>query len=354
MFWIDAVYINQKDVDERIAQMQLMAEIYRDAEVVVAWLGERDEESEMAFKFVREISEPSRRDGLWKEHAEKFDLDPAELITQHFAEDPIPLGVYSQSALNFRRILNSMSAPEIEVDPVLISALSSTFSFREWWHRKWIVQEVFFARTIRIVCCRMSFQWREICNVLKQPRFVALRNPKPKRMSLAFGFANFLDTSRHPKTILEAAAQHEERYGTNTRAKYVNYPVFIEEDKVGEREYLELPYALVTFSNWRCSDPRDIIYSLLNICKFRDNSLIADYSKSPDEVFIEATKFPLLELRSLSYVMTLDGWGHHPQGSHKNLPSWVLDFPRRTDRQSTSQIKCFWVINDMSSTRISR
>jgi Heterokaryon incompatibility protein (HET) len=38
-FWIDAICINQKDIDERNSQIQLMPFIYKRAETVVVWLG---------------------------------------------------------------------------------------------------------------------------------------------------------------------------------------------------------------------------------------------------------------------------------------------------------------------------
>lgn len=39
LFWIDAVCINQQDVDERSIQVPLMREIYQGADRVVVWLG---------------------------------------------------------------------------------------------------------------------------------------------------------------------------------------------------------------------------------------------------------------------------------------------------------------------------
>jgi hypothetical protein len=38
-FWIDAVYINQEDIDERGQQVRLMRDIYKQAPRVVVWLG---------------------------------------------------------------------------------------------------------------------------------------------------------------------------------------------------------------------------------------------------------------------------------------------------------------------------
>ncbi|KAI0184020.1 heterokaryon incompatibility protein-domain-containing protein [Xylaria flabelliformis] len=41
-FWIDAICINQQDLDERGSQVKIMGDIYSGAEKVVAWLGKAD------------------------------------------------------------------------------------------------------------------------------------------------------------------------------------------------------------------------------------------------------------------------------------------------------------------------
>ncbi|KAI0007134.1 heterokaryon incompatibility protein-domain-containing protein [Xylariaceae sp. FL0662B] len=53
--WIDAICINQADTAERNAQVACMKEIYRGAELVVAWIGEETEDSKRAMRFLREM-----------------------------------------------------------------------------------------------------------------------------------------------------------------------------------------------------------------------------------------------------------------------------------------------------------
>ncbi|KAJ9634566.1 hypothetical protein H2199_008849 [Coniosporium tulheliwenetii] len=49
VLWVDAVCINQKDVLERQKQVLLMGDLYRNASVVLCWLGEKSEDSALAF-----------------------------------------------------------------------------------------------------------------------------------------------------------------------------------------------------------------------------------------------------------------------------------------------------------------
>lgn len=53
--WVDWICINQKDVEERNNQVQLMAVIYGEADCVYVWLGHHIADSEKAFDFIPEL-----------------------------------------------------------------------------------------------------------------------------------------------------------------------------------------------------------------------------------------------------------------------------------------------------------
>ncbi|PSN75113.1 HET-domain-containing protein [Corynespora cassiicola Philippines] len=52
ILWIDAICINQNDLDERERQVQLMTRIYWCANRVIVWLGDEDEHTEEIFKAI--------------------------------------------------------------------------------------------------------------------------------------------------------------------------------------------------------------------------------------------------------------------------------------------------------------
>lgn len=51
--WIDAVCINQSDITERNAQLQLMTTIYQKAYVVMLWMGEEADQSDLAIDLIK-------------------------------------------------------------------------------------------------------------------------------------------------------------------------------------------------------------------------------------------------------------------------------------------------------------
>ena len=53
LLWIDALCINQDDLDEKTAQVQLMANVYARASRVVVWLGDGNDTGEEALEAIR-------------------------------------------------------------------------------------------------------------------------------------------------------------------------------------------------------------------------------------------------------------------------------------------------------------
>jgi hypothetical protein len=70
MLWVDALCINQEDgSEEKGPQIQQMDLIYSKAQVVIVFLGEASDDSTMAMKFIKEVSDLSKLDQLTKDVA---------------------------------------------------------------------------------------------------------------------------------------------------------------------------------------------------------------------------------------------------------------------------------------------
>jgi hypothetical protein len=63
--WIDAVCINQRDIEERSKQVQLMQQIYKNARRVVIYIGEATPESDRAMNFLKQMTGAQK---WWKRH----------------------------------------------------------------------------------------------------------------------------------------------------------------------------------------------------------------------------------------------------------------------------------------------
>ncbi|KAK5709815.1 hypothetical protein LTR17_019429 [Elasticomyces elasticus] len=59
--WIDAVCVNQEDLEERAEQVSIMADIYKHTVQNLIWLGEDDETTAEAMTLVEVVLEDMRR-----------------------------------------------------------------------------------------------------------------------------------------------------------------------------------------------------------------------------------------------------------------------------------------------------
>jgi hypothetical protein len=116
--WADAVCINQKYGIEKGYQVQLMGEVFRRAEHVLAWLGEGDKETDAALQFLENLASESWKYGV-----------PAERPHECAAQRSI---AYAQFRTPLNGLLSQISANEKSL---------VRFFTQEWFQRLWIVQE---------------------------------------------------------------------------------------------------------------------------------------------------------------------------------------------------------------------
>lgn len=132
--WIDAICINQDDVQERSYQVTLMRNIYSTAAGVIVWLGPAQPSTLQAWETMRSIEEYER--GLLNERAEKPSLKKP-LLDQN-------------------------------VRPEIARLLDSS-----WFTRSWVVQEATFARKLTLRCGSHEADWETIrmtCYFLREQR----------------------------------------------------------------------------------------------------------------------------------------------------------------------------------------
>ena len=83
ILWIDAICINQNDIEEKGRQVQSMAKIYAKASRVVVWLGETADDSDQALEAIRKAAEEQYRDfaipALPEQHAVNSTIHEASL-----------------------------------------------------------------------------------------------------------------------------------------------------------------------------------------------------------------------------------------------------------------------------------
>ncbi|KAI4274491.1 MAG: hypothetical protein L6R35_006335 [Caloplaca aegaea] len=140
--WIDAICINQSDIEERNAQVAIMGDIYANAEKVTVWLGDDDWDSQVAFVFL-DLFIPKLKD----------------LIKNEGGKDQ----EYSYSFTD-PRLYDRLGEPMI---PQEIFDGLATFLDRAWFRRAWTFQEIVLARQIDVICGTRYIDWERFEEFLR-------------------------------------------------------------------------------------------------------------------------------------------------------------------------------------------
>ncbi|TEA11259.1 Heterokaryon incompatibility protein 6, OR allele [Colletotrichum sidae] len=138
--WVDAICINQGDLDERASQVRLMAQIFSLAKQVVVCFGERS----------------------------PMGLDQAVTSCRARPDDA-----------------GSAHYGAVRVAEALLG--------NPWWTRTWVIQEVVLARHIVVYSGAFEASWDELCRLLRR----ASRHPLFRSDRRAVYLADFLAVDRH-------------------------------------------------------------------------------------------------------------------------------------------------------------
>lgn len=108
--WVDAICINQNDINEKSHQILKMRQIYAQAQLVTVWLGPERENSKKAFQMIRKISQQRENSGEWIQNS---------LLTR-------------KNSTEWRALYHMLR--------------------RSWWRRIWIIQEMVAAKDAVVFC----------------------------------------------------------------------------------------------------------------------------------------------------------------------------------------------------------
>lgn len=220
MLWTDAICINQKDDREKGHQVKQMSQIYKNAEEVLIWLGPSSEEQKGLLDFVTSVDKQAISmftSGAWASHCNDLMRDQYK---------------------NAKTIQNVMALKQL-MD-------------RRWFKRIWVLQEVAFARSARIICGSSS------CSA--------------RTFSLMPSFFE-IPTTSHSEAVLDLMPR-------------IRSHTWWARDRT-------LHNLLVKFQQSQATDSRDMIYALLSMSQDACDStrFYPSYQISTDQVPRNAASF---------------------------------------------------------------
>lgn len=265
--WIDALCINQDDIDERPAQVKRMSDIYTRACSVVTWLGRNQPEEDEDIRFAFEIAEAMFQ---WvvktKSYQNMMEAHPA-------LRYPGPTRRVFRTAVSLER--------------------------RAWFKRMWVVQEYCFGSKSNPVYAGRHSTGLFKLTMLDHLLLIDTGNISP-RASLRF--------TQVVNTKIWAETELNSKQGLKPDVS---------------EGFGALLYLLLDTTGLLATVPHDRIYGLLGLAgRWLGSELPAvlnpDYSLPYTQVYITYTKHILLKTRDLRILETYKGWV-------ADMPSWVPD-----------------------------
>ncbi|KAI4204154.1 MAG: hypothetical protein LQ350_001345 [Teloschistes chrysophthalmus] len=275
LVWIDQLCINQNNIQEKNAQVRLMADIYKRAQRTVVWLGEvfmLDEDRDAIIDATNRMS--YRPDNAY-----------SSLGDVNIIQDLIGFEYHGENReIGMRR------------RQVLADLLD-----RPWFTRAWVFQEAVVAKRGIVLCGSLEIDMEVLINLLDG---VCDRDFQELGET-----ASIMHTSKGYKPMFAIReARFEEMYGVSSSRK---------------SKWLAMLWQ--GMGNLSATNQRDKIYAFLAFSDSEEVARIApSYEKSVGSVYSDAA------LRSIRSMQSLDvlELAIKSDKSSFTLPSWVPDFSR--------------------------
>ena len=312
--WIDALCINQGDLQERSQQVGIMRDIYRNASRTIVWLGEETQNSDLGIELCEKLYEFFKDE--WKDPKTPETQFNYRMPWSPNQPDPFNPSYAQTDEGDFdKRVRRSKEGEErdgnknvedsnadlpLRMNPPNVYELLAlrNLACRQWFRRIWITQELALASEATMVCGRRSISWD----------------------TFIFGFT----TTFINGTSASGGWDEDENFiGALVQIRnWIHRPESV--------QYLH-PVTLLDLLHdcriFEATDPLDKIYGLLGIAPpdSEATSVQVDYSKRVEDVYEDLARLILSSSGNLDLLSA-------PQSNSQlseRLPSWVPDWSHR-------------------------
>ncbi|KFA71306.1 hypothetical protein S40288_06701 [Stachybotrys chartarum IBT 40288] len=270
--WIDALCINQSDLEERGQQVRIMHLIYRFCKICLVWLGPGDEHSAAAFKIIGDLATL-----IAKRHL--IDVNELDSHLENNGRD-----------LTLTQNIGFSGLPS--PDSRDWGSLHHFFS-RSWFSRAWVLQEVYSSPRALFICGAQNATFSSVYHAADW----ALSNSARINWRLNWDLVQHYTTSNCANVLRMSS------------------------DKTSAQN-LTLESLLGACKDFKTSEPRDKVFALMNLPAFQKEypDLTPDYRMPVVDLYMDVTLHVIRRNAGLSILTYVD---RDLENSDEDFPSWV-------------------------------
>ncbi|KAH8600221.1 heterokaryon incompatibility protein-domain-containing protein [Bisporella sp. PMI_857] len=328
--WIDQICIDQdknpEKLQEKMAHVRMMAEVYSAADNVLIWLGEEDSETATAFGMMKwvavtiEMSEQELGSLIsYLATTEDFSNDETEDLVGHKQnmEHLKSLLVHVQPAVVTG--MDDPASPNSTHMTLLGSRALAALLEKPWFTRSWTFQETVSARSATIVCGSHEVKWDILYQACKsmQARRMFVKGAYD-RINMAFVVESTVKKGdlRRDWARLKRMSSGDQTSNSPDDSTWLRSGVFLEQRKIKR--------LLPLLRSTACKDPRDKVLAILGI-SHDDNRWIVfpDYEWDVVNLYTSIVSYWIWGVGKMDISFLNHIQDSNPK--HK-LPSWVPDW----------------------------
>lgn len=340
MLWADGICIDQGNNDEKALQVPMMADIYRTASGVLAWMGKGDHNRQEAFARMLQLGNSSSQ-SIEKDNQSDNASDTIPDQETDEKTDDKPDNKPDEQPTSSEEITRTPGAGEIGIE---------TWKYVDcilgdvWFTRLWIVQEAVLARDLRLFYGNQDTSWNNFQKsidvyVIRKPRSIRLS----KEASKGLRFINHLNKARRDMAMQYGVRQNLQNLNLNSwlssslSSPFIDH--FLERIRTQNSSLPGQPTTILNMSRgshfsdmfWsltsrNCKDDRDRVYAMLGFLPWDVPIKIKpNYSFSIKRVYTDFAR-AMFELHYIELLVYAGLWDRLPVDDDMKThecPSWV-------------------------------
>lgn len=295
--WVDAICVNQDDLEERNSQVKLMDRIFDRATTVIAWLGYGQPDTCL---LLQELLSKARTLRTFTGLVVSTQSRTGGKLLGDLGYPDVNSTEY-QDEERRRKALSDERAARLDLYQAVMALCRQPL-----WTRRWIIQEIALGRNVVLHYGPVQIPWSTFTAWCK---VISGLESESKEVWAQASAADVPERKEQPLTKSDhwfrSVSDMIQACGVETLSEYKRMGYRAQAPGSTGLTKRRLKTLLADFDGKQCSDSRDVVYALLSLASDENgsNGIAVDYNKSVENLFFELvalwTPVPLVDVDTI-------------------------------------------------------